>query len=87
MENRPSPDSRKRFPSRSEPRVWLIAAGDSPIGISVARQVLAHGDSVVLGLSYSSLARDQRRRDGYDLFLAEVEDRRADGWGERLKAI
>ena len=87
MDNHPSPDFRTQFPSHSEPRVWLITAGDSPIGISVARQVLAHGDYVLLGLAHFILERDQCRRDGYDAFLAEVEEHRKDGWPDRTKAV
>ncbi|KAJ5622939.1 hypothetical protein N7490_011544 [Penicillium lividum] len=88
MDNYPSPDFRaQHFPSHTEPRVWLITAGDSPIGISVARQVLAHGDYVLLGLAHSVLERDQRRRDGFEAFLAEVEEHRDEGWKERMKAV
>ncbi|OOQ90256.1 short chain dehydrogenase/reductase family protein [Penicillium brasilianum] len=87
MENHPSPDSRSQFPSHSEPRVWLITAGDSPIGISVARQILAHGDYVLLGLAHTVLDRDERRRDGFDAFLAEVEEHREEGWAQRMKSV
>ncbi|KAJ5180209.1 hypothetical protein N7492_003419 [Penicillium capsulatum] len=87
MDNPPSLESRMHFPSHAEPRVWLITAGDSPIGISVARQVLAHGDYVLLGLAYSVLERDQRRQQGYDAFVAEVEEHRNEGWTQRMKAI
>lgn len=86
MDNQPYPDARAQFPSHNEPRVWLITAGDSPIGISVARQVLAHGDYVLLGLAYSVLDRDERRRTGFDAFLAEVEQNR-EGWDQRMKTI
>ncbi|KAJ5901178.1 hypothetical protein N7504_007171 [Penicillium tannophilum] len=88
MDNHPSPDFRaQQFPSHSEPRVWLITAGDSPIGISVARQVLAHGDSVLLGLAHTVLDRDQRRRDGFEAFLAEIEEHSDEGWKDRMKAV
>ncbi|KAJ5280097.1 hypothetical protein N7478_005469 [Penicillium angulare] len=89
MDNHPSPaDYRaQQFPSHNDPRVWLITAGDSPIGISVARQVLAHGDYVLLGLAHSTLERDQRRRDGFDAFLAEVEEHNDEGWKQRMKAV
>lgn len=87
METRPSPESRMQFPSHTEPRVWLITAGDSPIGISVARQVLAHGDYVLLGLAYSVLERDERRRQGYDAFVAEVEEHCDEGWAQRMKSM
>lgn len=87
MDNHPNPDARAQFPSHTEPRVWLITAGDSPIGISVARQVLAHGDYALLGLAHSVLERDERRRDGFNAFLAEVEAHSDDGWKQRMKAV
>ena len=77
----------QQFPLHSEPRVWLITAGDSPIGISVARQVLAHGDYALLGLAHSLLELDQRRRDGFEAFLAEVEGHRDEGWKQRMKTV
>lgn len=79
------PDFSRQFPSHNEPRVWVITAGDSPIGISVARQILAHGDYALLGLIHSSLDRDECRRVGFDAFLAEVEEHRDEGWTERMR--
>lgn len=79
------PEFSRQFPAHNEPRVWVITAGDSPIGISVARQILAHGDYALLGLVHSSLDRDECRREGFDAFLAEVEEHSDEGWGERLK--
>lgn len=87
MDNHPSPDFRSQFPSHTEPRVWLITAGDSPIGISVARQILAHGDYALLGLAHSVMERDERRRNGVDAFLAEIEEHRDEGWKQRMKAV
>lgn len=80
-------DARAQFPSHYEPRVWLITAGDSPIGLSVARQVLSHGDYAFLGLAHTALERDECRRGQFDAFLAEVKDHHADGWGQRLKTV
>jgi NAD(P)-dependent dehydrogenase (short-subunit alcohol dehydrogenase family) len=77
--------SRPQFPNHHEPRVWVITAGDSPIGTSVTRQILAHGDCALVGLVHSSLDRDECRREGYDAFLAEVEEHSDEGWGQRLK--
>ncbi|KAJ5484923.1 hypothetical protein N7539_004911 [Penicillium diatomitis] len=87
MDNRPAPESRSHFPSHSAPRVWLITAGDSPIGISVARQALAHGDSVLLGLAHTAPDRDARRQDELEAFLAEIEEHRDEGWPERTRAV
>ncbi|KAL5339705.1 hypothetical protein BJX70DRAFT_362910 [Aspergillus crustosus] len=87
-ENNPAPDySRPQFPSHNEPRVWVITAGDSPVGISVARQILTHGDCVLVGLAYSNLDRDECRRDMFEDFTAEVEAHRDEGWVDRFKAI
>ncbi|CAI7573405.1 unnamed protein product [Penicillium bialowiezense] len=86
MENFSS-DARAQFPSHHEPRVWLITAGDSPIGLSVARQVLAHGDYAFLGLAHTALERDERRRLEFDAFLAEVAGHHADGWTQRMKTV
>ncbi|KAJ5669330.1 hypothetical protein N7462_010400 [Penicillium macrosclerotiorum] len=87
MDNYSYPDSHAHFPSHNEPRVWLITAGDSPIGISVARQVLAHGDYALLGLAHSVLDRDERRREGFEAFLCEVKEHQDEGWDQRIKAV
>ncbi|RMJ25478.1 hypothetical protein PHISP_03670 [Aspergillus sp. HF37] len=79
--------SRPQFPNHHEPRVWVITAGDSPIGTSVTRQILAHGDCALVGLVHSSLDRDECRREGYDAFLEEVEEHSDEGWGQRLKTV
>lgn len=85
-DNQPSPDySRPQFPAHNEPRVWVITAGDSPIGISVTRQILMHGDYALVGLAHSNLDRDECRRDMFDAFLAEIESN--EGWGKRFKAL
>lgn len=79
--------SRPQFPNHSEPRVWVITAGDSPIGTSVTRQILTHGDYALVGLVHSSLDRDECRREDFNAFLAEVEAHSDEGWGQRLKTF
>ncbi|KAL8749913.1 MAG: hypothetical protein Q9199_007398 [Rusavskia elegans] len=39
-----------KFPSHSDPRVWLLSSGASPTGIALSRQLLAHGDFIVFGV-------------------------------------
>lgn len=83
-----SPESpRSHFPSHSEPRVWVISSGDSPIGISLTRQILAHGDYAVVGLAPSNLDRDECRREQFETFLEEVDEHSGEGWRHRLKAV
>ncbi|KAL1987164.1 hypothetical protein VTN96DRAFT_4770 [Rasamsonia emersonii] len=84
----PSPSSpRSHFPTHSEPRVWLISSGDSPLGISLTRQLLAHGDCVVSGLVPSNLLRDENRREQFEDFLAEVERNKEDDWKVRFRPV
>lgn len=87
-DNRPSSNCfRSPFPTHGEPRVWLITAGDSSIGISVARQILAHGDYALLGLAYSGSESDIYPSHSFDAFLAEVDRHSEEGWDRRLKAV
>ncbi|EED19298.1 short chain dehydrogenase/reductase family protein [Talaromyces stipitatus ATCC 10500] len=76
-----------RFPQHGDRRVWLISSGDSPIGLSVARQVLAHGDCVVSGVVPSNIVRDENRRTYFEDFLAEVERDEDHGWKDRFRTF
>ncbi|CRG86256.1 Estradiol 17-beta-dehydrogenase 1 [Talaromyces islandicus] len=80
-------EKRSHFPRHAERRVWLISSGDSPIGLYLARQLLAHGDSVVSGLVPSDLLRDERRRDYFHDFLAEVEGNHEGSWKDRFRPV
>ena len=80
------------FPTHTEPRVWLITAGDSPIGISVAREILAHGDCVLFGLSHSvendeTSGLPQPLRQAVGALMEEVAERSDQGWNLRFKAV
>ncbi|KAF7597317.1 hypothetical protein BBP40_006257 [Aspergillus hancockii] len=78
---------RPQFPPHNEPRVWVITAGDSPIGISVTRQILMHGDYALVGLAHTSLERDQCRQSEFETFLAEIESHSDEGWRQRFKSV
>jgi hypothetical protein len=82
----PSPGS--HLP-RLEPRVWVISSGDSPIGISLAKQVLENGDFVVAGLAPSYFPRDEheRRLERFKEFLGEVDGNSEDQWKARLRPV
>lgn len=79
--------SRLHFPPHNARRVWLISSGDNPIGLSVSRQLLAHGDCVVSGLVPSNILRDENRRGYFEDFLAEVERNEENGWRKRFRTI
>ncbi|KAL8868789.1 MAG: hypothetical protein Q9174_004753, partial [Haloplaca sp. 1 TL-2023] len=70
-----------KFPAHSEPRVWLISAGESPTGIALSRELLAHGDSVVYGIKSSG---------GYSDDLDEFWNEEVlvkEGWKERSRMV
>jgi NAD(P)-dependent dehydrogenase (short-subunit alcohol dehydrogenase family) len=76
-----------QFPTHNAPRVWLLTSGDSPIGVSLARKVLDHGDYVVSGIIPSDFERDGARSEDFQDFLAEVSRKAAAGWKERLRVV
>jgi hypothetical protein len=79
--------SAPQFPTHNAPRVWLLTSGDSPVGISLARQVLDHGDYVVSGIIPTEFERDGARSEEFKNFLSEVGRRSGDGWKERLRIV
>ncbi len=74
-----------QFPTHNAPRVWLLTSGDSPIGISVAKQVLDHGDYVVSGIIQADFEDESVRSEEFKNFLSEVV--RTNGWKDRLKIV
>jgi NAD(P)-dependent dehydrogenase (short-subunit alcohol dehydrogenase family) len=74
-----------QFPTHNAPRVWLLTSGDSPIGISLARQVLEHGDYVVSGIIPAEFENEGARSHDFKRFLAQVG--RTIGMKERLKVV
>ena len=76
-----------QFPTHNAPRVWLLTSGDSPIGISLARQALDHGDYVVSGIIPADFERDGARSDEFQNFLTEVRKKAGAGWKERLRIV
>ncbi|EXJ72466.1 uncharacterized protein A1O5_04970 [Cladophialophora psammophila CBS 110553] len=74
-----------QFPTHNAPRVWLLTSGDSPVGISLARQVLDHGDYVVSGIIQAEFESDGARSQEFKRFLSQVG--RTPGMKERLKVV
>ncbi|KAL9611265.1 MAG: hypothetical protein Q9167_004091 [Letrouitia subvulpina] len=76
-----------KFPPHSEPRVWLITSAPSPIGISLSRQLLAHGDFLILGTSPGELSHpDCSRGEEFESFWYK-EVRMKEGWRKRVKVV
>ena len=76
-----------QFPVHEEPRVWLLSSGDSPLGISLTRQILNHGDFVVAGVTPPNPEREDPRSADFAIFLEEVLNGAEKGWSERLQPV
>jgi hypothetical protein len=78
-----------QFPTHNAPRVWLLTSGDSPLGISLTRQILNHGDCVVSGFMPSGSEEDGDSARGAELkdFLSDMSRKSGDSWKERLSII
>ena len=73
------------FPSHAEPRVWFITDAVSPVGVSIAREVLAHGDIVVAGHDTVNASKEDPSR-LHELDLLH-EDAQIHGWRDRLQVV
>ncbi|KAL8691177.1 MAG: hypothetical protein Q9224_004233 [Gallowayella concinna] len=76
-----------KFPTNSEPKVWLLSSGASPIGIALSRQLLAHGDFVVFGTQSNDTSDNAspRSADFAAFWIGEVLVR--EGWKDRARAV
>lgn len=61
-----------KFPTHNAPRVWFISCANCPIGISLCRQLLAHGDYVTAGVQPVEFEREEARSRDFKDFLEEL---------------
>ena len=81
---RPIPASKNpssHYPPHTYPRVWFITAAASPIGISLSRELLAHGDIIVAG---DDGGEDVTRSSELASLLDDADGK---GWGDRLRVV
>lgn len=83
--NRPLRPRSPKFPAHNAPRVWFLVCGTSPISISLARQVLEHGDYVCAGVLPSEFEKIDERSEEFKAFLEEAK--RTERWRERLRVV
>lgn len=76
------------FPISNSPRVWLISAADTPVGISLLRRILAHGDFLVAGIDHQAFESDSYKAKGFKEVLTEIGHYPArKDWQARLKVV
>lgn len=83
--SRPPRPRSPHFPPHNAPRVWFITAGTSPISISLAKQVLDHGDYVVAGVLPSEFEKREGQSEDFRAFLEDVK--KTERWRERLRVV
>lgn len=76
------------FPISRPPRVWLVTSGDTPVGTSLTRKLLDHGDFVVTGVDQASFETESYRSRGFKDMLAETTQTPArKDWQARLRVV
>jgi hypothetical protein len=83
--SRPPRPKSPHFPPHNAPRVWFMTCGTSPIAITLAKQVLDHGDYVVSGVLPSEFEKREGQSEDFRTFLEDVK--RTERWRERLRVV
>ncbi|KAF2478832.1 hypothetical protein BDY17DRAFT_60230 [Neohortaea acidophila] len=82
------PPREPKFPTHNAPRVWFITCANSPIGISLCRHLLAHGDCVTAGVQPVEFEKEEARSADFKDFLKEVGTQQDKGaWRARLRVV
>lgn len=80
---------KSNFPIHSAPRTWLITAATCPLGLSIARAALAHGDSIIAGvkprdIDTESESERERGEEFREFYAGECS---REGWRERIRRV
>jgi len=82
------PPREPKFPTHNAPRVWFITCANSPVGISLCRHLLAHGDYVTAGVLPIEFEKQEDRSADFKEFLEEVgTQQEKETWRARLRVV
>jgi len=81
----PKPPREPKFPTHNAPRVWFLTSANSPIGISLSRHLLEHGDYVTAGVSPTEYDHSNELSAPFRAFLEEVGQ--TETWRSRLRVV
>ncbi|KAK0269030.1 hypothetical protein LTR91_010624 [Friedmanniomyces endolithicus] len=77
-----------KFPTHNAPRVWFLTCANSPVGISLSRHLLAHGDYVTAGVLPVEFEKHEDRSADFKEFLNEVGTHQdKETWRARLRVV
>lgn len=76
------------FPVSNAPRVWIISSADTPVGISLLRKIMVHGDFLIAGIDQAAFENNSYKSKGFKEVLSEIAEQPArKDWRARLKVI
>ena len=82
------PPREPKFPTHNAPRAWFLTCANSPIGISLCRHLLAHGDYVTAGVQPVEFEKHEDRSADFKDFLEEVGTQQdKETWRARLRVV
>ncbi|CAC9886298.1 NAD(P)-binding protein [Aureobasidium pullulans] len=81
----PKPPRQPKFPTHNSPRVWFLTSANSPVGISLARHLLDHGDYIVAGVPPLEFEKNGEQSQHFREFLEEVKEQET--WSGRLRVV
>lgn len=82
------PPREPKFPTHNAPRVWFLTCANSPLGISLCRHLLAHGDYVFAAVLPVEFEKYEERSADFKEFLEEVGTHQdKETWRARLRVI
>ncbi|KAK4580180.1 hypothetical protein LTR86_000383 [Recurvomyces mirabilis] len=77
-----------KWPTHNAPRVWFITCANSPVGITLTRHLLAHGDYVTAGVLPVEFEKHEDRSADFREFLEEVGTQQdKESWRARLRVV
>ncbi|KAK3684663.1 hypothetical protein LTR37_020064 [Vermiconidia calcicola] len=82
------PPREPKWPTHNAPRAWFLTCANSPIGISLCRHLLAHGDYVTAGVQPVEFEKHEDRSADFKEFLEEVGTQQdKETWRARLRVV
>lgn len=77
-----------KFPAHNAPRVWFLTCANSPIGITLCRHLLAHGDCVTAGVLPVEFEKHHDRSADFKDFLKDIGTQpEKETWRARLRVV
>ena len=79
-----STSSIPHFPTHTKPRVWFITSASAPIGLAIAKELLKHGDLIIVGDCPNSVGEDETQYEALSSLRSYAESH---DWEERLRIV